>query len=241
MPILQQREREAIRQRFDSELKQDVTITLYTQTPSEIFIPGRECKTCGPTQELAEEVRNLSRRVRLKIVDYYKNKDVVNNNHIDKIPAITVGLGERESARFYGMPSGYAFMVFIETLLAAASRISPLKLDTRKQLRDLKDDVHILVFVTPNCPHCPTVALPAMQMALFSPKVTTDVIEVLEFPLWMRLHNVLSVPKTVINNKVRFTGAASESFLLQNLLDAVGISREADGTEHVSGQATLLI
>ena len=46
MPILQRRDEEAVRQRFDVELKRDVKLTLFTQRSiGGLYIPGRECKS----------------------------------------------------------------------------------------------------------------------------------------------------------------------------------------------------
>jgi glutaredoxin-like protein len=242
MPILQQRDRETVQQRFDIELKRDVNLTLYTQANIGLYIPGRECKSCGPTQELVEEVSALSPRIHLEVVDIYKSREEASSRGVDRIPALTIGNGKRDNVRFYGLPTGLEFALLVESIIAASDNRSSLRLETRRQLRALPEDVHIQVFVTPNCQYCPTVARVAHAMAMESPRVTADVIEIQEFPDLARRYAVMGVPKTVINDRVQITGAVPEEALLRRVLQAVGaIEPDEDGAEQVSNQTTLIV
>ena len=64
-------------------------------------------------------------------------------------------------------------------------------------------------------------------MAVVSNLVTSEVIEVQEFPDLGTSYNVRGVPLTVINEKVSFTGAANETMLLEYMKSAV--SEDTDG------------
>ena len=64
-------------------------------------------------------------------------------------------------------------------------------------------------------------------MAVVSDLVTSEVIEVQEFPDLGTSYNVRGVPLTVINEKVSFTGAANETMLLKYMKSAV--SEDTDG------------
>ncbi len=68
-------------------------------------------------------------------------------------------------------------------------------------------------------------------MALESSRVRADVVEVQEFPQLAQAYRVMSVPKTVINDKVQFVGAVPEEELLKRVLQAVGVEQEQEGTE----------
>ena len=59
-------------------------------------------------------------------------------------------MGDSESVRFYGMPSGFEFALLLDTLVSISDKRSTLQLETRRRLKKLKEDVHIQVFVTPN-------------------------------------------------------------------------------------------
>ena len=239
MPILQQRDREAVQRRLDTELKRDVNVTLYTQANTGLYIPGRECRNCGPTQELLEEVSALSPRLRLNVVDFYKNAEDASNRGIGRIPGVVIGANGNDNVRFYGMPSGFEFALLLDSIVAASRQRSSLQLETRRQLKALKEDVHIQVFVAPTCQYCPAVARLAHAMGMESHRVSADVIEVQEFPDLISAYNVMGVPKTVINNSVQFTGAVAEEVLLQRVLQAVGAWEPDEGdVERVSEQVT---
>ena len=57
-------------------------------------------------------------------------------------------------------------------------------------------------------------------MALESPQITADVIEVQEFPSLGNRYTVRSVPLTVINETIRFSGAVSEQEFVDKVLQA---------------------
>ena len=60
----------------------------------------------------------------------------------------------------------------------------------------------------------------AHAMALESPRVSADVVEIQEFPALARSYNVRSVPLTVINEHTRLAGAVTEAQLLEKVLEA---------------------
>ena len=149
MPFLQPKDRDVVQQRIATELKRDVNVTLYTQVDIGLFIPGRECRYCGPTQELLEEVSALSPKIHLEVVDFYKNQERALSSGITRIPAVTVDGKGHDNVRFYGMPSGHEFAVLLDSIIGASRKGSPLQVETRRQLKRLKEDVHIQVIVTP--------------------------------------------------------------------------------------------
>ena len=151
MPILRQQDRDAVKSKFDLELKGDVRLTLYSKNDmGGLFIPGRECQTCSPAQQLLEEVCELSPRLDLDVVDFYAEQQRAVDNGISRIPAIVVSSNGENNVRFYGLPSGMEFPVLLETIVTTSAKGSPLALETRRALKRLKQDVHIQVFVTPN-------------------------------------------------------------------------------------------
>ena len=151
MPILQEKDREAVTRRFEVELKRDVGLKLFTMSNmGGLYIPGRECQTCVPTQQLIEELVELSPKLSLEVIDFYRNADEAKALGVDKIPAIVIdGSGESGNIRFYGLPSGIEFSVLLESVIDVATKGSTLQLETRRHLKRLKQDVHIQVFVTP--------------------------------------------------------------------------------------------
>ena len=241
MPVLQQRDQQAVQRKLNAELKRDVNLTLFTQAATPLFIPGRECRSCAATQELLEEVSALSPRIQLEVVDFYNEAKTAADDGIERIPALAIDTGGKGTARFYGMPSGLEFGMLVDSLITASGQRTNLELETRKKLRRLSGQVHIQVFVTSTCKYSPSIAYMGLQMAMESPKVTADVIEVQEFPDLAHKHGVQAVPKMVINDLYQITGAVTEEILLRNVLRSVEDEEtDQDKTSIVTDQMTMV-
>lgn len=61
----------------------------------------------------------------------------------------------------------------------------------------------------------------AHRLALASPQITADAVDVTEFPDLANQYFVASVPKIVVNDKVDFVGALPESHFVAKVLEAV--------------------
>jgi len=62
----------------------------------------------------------------------------------------------------------------------------------------------------------------AQHMAVASDRVRATAIEATEFPELARAHQVMAVPKIVINDRVQFEGALPEPEFLKAVLRAAG-------------------
>ena len=66
----------------------------------------------------------------------------------------------------------------------------------------------------------------AHRFALENDLITADAIEASEFPDLAGQYGVYAVPKTVINAGASIDGALQETFFLDKVLEAAGISNE---------------
>jgi len=223
MAIISENDKKDLKRRLKKELKSDVTIKLFTQKASFLTIPGRpDCPYCAQTQQLMEEVVELSPKLKLEVFDFYGQSDEAKAHGVEHIPAIVLSANEDSNIKYYGIPSGYEFATVLEGIINISKGVSHLSVDTRKTLRKVNQPVHIQVFVTPNCPHCPRAAALAHSMALENALIKADVVEAQEFPTLSQRYSVRSVPLTVINGTIRVLGDVSESDLVSRITE-VGI------------------
>ena len=229
MPLIPDRDRDTLKREFRKELKNDVTIRLFTQKTSLLTVPGRECRYCAQTQELIEELTALSPKLRLEVYDFYSQAEEREKYGVERIPAIVLGDEGNARMRFYGIPMGYEFATIVQDIKTLSRGVSPLSMDTRKKLRKVNQPVHIRVFVTPSCGYCPEVAKLAHAVALENPLIFADVIEVEEFPPLAQMYGVRSVPKTVIGTEsmlarvlpqIQFDGVVPEAEFVEKVLEA---------------------
>lgn len=223
-PLISDQDKTRLKRTFRKDLTGEVTLRLFTQRPSPLTIPGRECPFCPQTEQLMEELSALSPKLHLETIDFYQHPQVARDWRVTRIPAILLGDNGSSRVKFYGIPMGHELATIVDDIKTISRGVSPLSMETRKKLRQVNRPVHIQVFVTPSCGLCPGQARLAHAFALDCPHITADVIEIQEFPRLAQTYDVRSVPLTVINESIRFTGAVPEGGLLEKVLEA-GVTR----------------
>ena len=136
----------------------------------------------------------------------------------DKVPALVVEGSKDYGIKFYGVPSGYEFNSLLNAILNISRGDSNLPGMIREDLDKIEKDIHLQVFVTPNCPHCPGAVKTAHNFALYSDKIKADMVEISEFPELAQKFQVMSVPKVMINEDVDFVGSLSDREFLEKIL-----------------------
>ena len=116
------------------------------------FFTAKEgCDYCDDTQEILDELAELTEKLDLLVYDSKANSDEVERYNVDKYPAIVFVRedGSDTGMRFYGIPSGYEFSTLIEDIIDVANDNVSLSQETLEQLAKITEDVNIKVFVTP--------------------------------------------------------------------------------------------
>jgi len=210
MGLIPEEHKQHLKEEFERSLKDDVRIVIFTQEV--------ECPFCKQARELVEEVASISNKIKVEVYDFVKDSERVREYQVDKVPAIVV-LGKKDyGIRFYGLPYGYEFRSFTESLINVSKGTTNLSGETRKKLVSIENPVQIQVFVSLTCPYCPAVTSLAHQFAMESDLVKADIINVGEFPHLGHKYSVMGVPKTVINEKTEFVGAVSEELFVQQVV-----------------------
>ena len=159
MALLSDKDRKFLVDHLAQSLEKPVKLLYFGQSIA--------CQFCRETQQILEEVQDLSDKVSLETYNFVTDKEVAEKYGIDKIPAVAVISDVDYGIRFYGIPSGYEFTSLIEDIVDVSQAKSSLSDDTLKALADLDEPVHLQVFVTPTCPYCP--ARCAWRTAWLSP------------------------------------------------------------------------
>ena len=223
-------EKARLKRDFRKRLQSDITLRLFTQRPSPIAVPGRDCRYCPQTLRLMEELTALSPKLQLETIDFHAQPQRAQDNGVSRIPAIVIDSAPPPSPdsakkpgpslKFYGLPLGYqlpALIDAIKSLSRGATRLSP---NTRRQLRRINRPVHLQVFVTPASELAAGMSLLAYAMSIENPRIAADIIESEEFPELARRYAVRQVPLTIINELSAIPGMISEAELLAKTLQA---------------------
>ena len=210
MSLLPEDKKEALRNDLKERMADPVKIVMFTQ---EI-----ECRFCSDTRQLVQEIAALSDKVTVEVYDFMANGDKAKEYKIDKIPALAI-IGKKDyGVRIYGIPYGYELQTLIGAVVYVSRGTTDLSEKTKAILADVKSPVHIQVFVTLTCPHCPVAASIAHKLAVESDMITADVIDAGEFPTLAQKYSVIGVPKIIINEKIEFLGAFSEDLFAEHVV-----------------------
>ncbi|MCX9083636.1 MAG: thioredoxin family protein [Candidatus Methanoperedens sp.] len=191
----------------DKEIIQKKFVGLSGVVKLMVFTQELECHFCKETRELALDLGTLSSKIKVKIYDLVNDVNEVEEYRIKKIPAIAI-IGESDfGIRYFGLPSGYELGTMIDTIIDVSKGKTKLLDPVKEKLAQIKKAVHLQVFVSPTCPYCPQAARIAHQFAIENENITSDVIEMMEFPHLVQRYSVMSVPHIVINEDTSFVGA----------------------------------
>jgi len=201
---------EALRNDLKERMVDSVKLVMFTQ---EI-----ECKFCAETRQLAQELSTLNDKITTEVYDFVTNADKAKEFKVEKIPALVI-IGKKDyGVRIYGVPYGYELQTLINAVVNVSRGTTDLSDKTKTILADVKSPVHIQVFVTLTCPHCPVAASIAHKLAIESDMISADVIDAGEFPTLAQKYAVIGVPKIIINEKVEFVGAFNEDLFAEHVL-----------------------
>lgn len=230
MPLLKESDKSALRDEF-SELTARVRLVFFTQALG--------CETCEITEQILQELTPLSDKIELVKHNFAIDREMAEKYAISRIPAIAIVRVEENAVadtisqvtterdygvRFYGVPSGYEFMSLVGAILDVSSGDSGLSPESRSLLSQVNQPMHLQVFTTPTCPHCPTAVRLSQRMAIENDYIHADMIEVTEYPELAQRYDVYGVPLTVANETIRFEGGAPEAYFLPALLEQLGHS-----------------
>lgn len=208
--LLPDDKKELLKNDFKEKLVDPVKIVMFTQ---EI-----ECRYCSDTRKLAQELAPLSDKITTEVYDFMADGAKAKDYGIDKIPALAI-IGKKDyGVRIYGIPYGYELQTLIEAVINVSKGKTDLSDKTKQIIADVKSPVHIQVFVTLTCPHCPTAAAVAHKLSIESDMIKADIIETSEFPALAQKYNVIGVPKIIINETVEFVGAFNEDLFAEHVL-----------------------
>lgn len=153
MAFLSETDRAAVTERLEAQMVNPIRVVVLSEPSFGLFVPGRrQCASCSETEALMKEVAELSDKIELEIINVRESSLVAEEWGVSFTPTIAITTDGAAGARvrFLGIPAGYEFSSFLETVLSASSdNGSGLGADSLEQLASLQEDVEIKTFVTP--------------------------------------------------------------------------------------------
>jgi len=201
--------KQVIKETFFKELKEDVTIEVYTKQ-------GVNDQFNEATVSLVKALSVLSDK--LKVSFHKLGDELAIKRNVQRSPSVLIA-PDKYRMRYTGAPLGEEGRSLLVAILMASSGKSVLTAPTMEKLAGLKEKRDIQVFVSPTCPYCPQQALAAFSAAIVKPDlVSAEVIEIYENQDLAESLGSLSVPQTFINNTFTGMGLQPEEFFAESIL-----------------------
>ena len=140
MGFLSAQDEQAVKKEF-ARLAGPVKLTVFA---SEL---GPE--TNAQTVALVKEVAALDDRLSVLVLNPHIEREQAQAYGVDVSPAVVVEGARDYGVRFLGIPTGYEFSNFIDSIVATSSGEAALSDETKAALAGLTGDVVIKVFTTP--------------------------------------------------------------------------------------------
>ena len=213
----------ALRQRFDA-LRAPVTIDYFQQSESGLIVPGaaprNPCPACAPTKETLEDITGVSQKLRLVTHEFHAEPELVERWGVERVPALLLRRGGgAPPLRYYGLPAGHFLEVLVEVISAFPAPPSP-PAPLAAVLDRLTEPLSITVVGSMRNPAAAQAIAAAYQLALYSTKVETAVIEIETFPELVQQLGLRELPATIVAGRHAFSGVASSLSLAQFGVDA---------------------
>jgi len=180
-----------------------------------LLFKDENCQFCDVIEALLDDLQQVSNvTFEVKAMD----DPLAKAYGLVKAPVI---LPEKHpNLRYFGIPSGHEFMPFLATLKAAATGKLDLPADFQARVKNFNRPTDIKVFITPTCPYCSDPVVVAHQMAMLNPKITSTMVESMEFPELAQQFQVSAVPRIVVNDSVVAEGSISPEMMLDLIRQA---------------------
>ncbi len=191
-----------------SQMKDEVTVALFTTE--------QQCETCKDTKAFMEEVAEVGEKIKLEHYDITVDDAKAAELNVSLTPSIVLldKDGKNNGIQFNGIPAGHEINSFITGLIEVSGAGEELPESFMARLAKVNKPVHIKVFVTLGCPHCPGAVSKAHKLALENEFITAEMIEAQTFFDESNKYNVSGVPKIVINEEHDLVGNQPiESFM----------------------------
>ncbi len=200
----------AIKETFFKELKDEVVIEVYTKT-------GMNDQFNDATISLVKALAGLSDKLKVSFHIVGDAQSVKRN--VTRSPTVLIA-PDRYRIRYTGAPMGEEGRSFLVAVMMASSGKTPLTEPAVKKITDhLREKRDIQVFVSPTCPYCPQQVLSAFSAAILKPDlVSAEAVEIYENQDLAESLGSLAVPQTFMNGTFTGAGLQPEPLFLESLL-----------------------
>lgn len=197
-------------------LRGRVSLDVWTRDDPALVLPDRDVCTHGDeVARLTRQLASLHPWLLYTHYDFREHESRAAEAGIEHCPT-TVVRGSGRAIQCVGLFGAGLFPAFLDIILMASTRETPLLASSRSALGTLETDVEIEAMLTPYDPYSPYLARLCAALAMETRRVRVRLLEMSEFPVLAGRRALTEIPVLSINGR-RFTGLWEEAPLVQQI------------------------
>lgn len=187
-----------------------------------VHLPAGKCESCDELKELINEIAEATDHIQVSFIEEDSAEDGGYNYIVDRLPALAVldKEGNSRNIIYYGIPSMNIFNSLISLITMQSTGSIDLDEEAMAKVKEM-EGAEIQLFVTLNTPRASETIDVTSRFAMLNDGIHTSVVELIEFPEMAERYQVLGVPKTIVNEEIKFTGAYTATELLEIIANKI--------------------
>lgn len=158
-----------------------------------LFTTEKDPKSNEVMVNFLTEIAAQNEKLRIETIVVEKDSEKPKTFGVYAVPCFAITGKETRKVIYYGVPMGHEFSTFLLDIVDVSTGNPDIDGSLKKRISGM-DDMHLQVFVTDSCPHCPHAAKLAHDMAVINPKIQADVIDAGQFRPLAEVYRITSVP-----------------------------------------------
>ncbi|MFC7366726.1 MULTISPECIES: alkyl hydroperoxide reductase subunit F [Bhargavaea] len=165
---------------------------------------------------LTDELTAMSSRIKVEQAE------------LERTPSFSVNRpGEESGIVFSGTPLGHEFTSLVLALLQVSGRAPKVDEKVVKQVKNIKDELHFVSYISLTCQNCPEVVQALNTMSVLNPNITHTMVDGAVFKEEVESKNIMAVPTVYLNGEPFTNGRKT----IEEILAELGSTADASEFE----------
>ncbi|RSK29656.1 alkyl hydroperoxide reductase subunit F [Bhargavaea beijingensis] len=203
---------------LDAQIKQQLAQYLELMEGDVVLkVSAGSDKASQEMTALTDELAAMSSRIKVEQAE------------LDRTPSFTVDRpGEETGIVFAGTPLGHEFTSLVLALLQVSGRAPKVDKKVVKQVKNLKDELHFVSYISLTCQNCPEVVQALNTMSVLNPNITHTMVDGAVFKEEVESKNIMAVPTVYLNGEPFTNGRKT----IEEILAELGSTEDASEFEN---------
>lgn len=157
----------------------------------------------------------------IEVAFYEKGEDagLDEDLHTQHLPVVGLYREGYSGVCFHGTPGGKEINSFVAAVCTFGGGGTPLDRRVAKYIASFRKPIHMKVFVSLSCHHCPHMVAACQKIAIASEYVSAEMYDARLYPDLLEQYKIERIPMTIINDSIVVMGQKSLEEMVNKILN----------------------